>query len=351
MLAPVIHILPLTVIQKERVLPIPGRVVVRQGQKVASRDVIAEADLAPEHLLLNIARSLGVSVERADELIQRVVGDEVDEGDLIAGPIGLTRRVVRAPSKGEIVVAGEGQVLLRVAKPPFELRAGIGGTVTELIPELGAIIQTTGALVQGVWGNGHADLGLMQNKLSAPDDVLKPGQVDVSLRGTIVLGGFCGDAEVLQKAADVPLRGLVVSSMSSALIPLALRMEFPVLVLEGFGKLAMNAISYNLLTTHQNREISVNAEAFNHHTGQRPEVIIPLPTSREPNAPSLAEEFTAGQKVRILRAPHQARTGTIESLYNEPVLFPSGLRLPAAQVQLKDGESVQVPLANLEVIA
>ena len=123
------------------------------------------------------------------------------------------------------------------------------------------------------------------------------------------------------------------------------------LLLEGFGNIPLNPISYNLLSTHQNREISVNAEPVNYYNGTRPEVIIPLPASREPQQPSLFEEFSPGQKVRMTRAPYQARTGTIELLYNVPTEFPSGIRVPAAQIELDDGESVKVPLINLEVIA
>ena len=103
MQVPVVNILPLTTIERERVLPIPGRVVARQGQKVAPRDVIAETDLSPEHLILNIAQGLGVSIDQADDAIQRVTGDDVKEGDIIAGPIGITRRVVRAPIDGRIM--------------------------------------------------------------------------------------------------------------------------------------------------------------------------------------------------------------------------------------------------------
>jgi hypothetical protein len=350
MLAPVTHILPLTVIRKERVLPVPGRVIVRQGQQVAPRDVIAEAKLAPEHVLLNIASSLGVSIERADNLIQCVAGNDVAQGDLIAGPIGLARRVVRSPVNGQIMLAGEGQVLIQVDKTPYELQAGISGTVSQLIPERGAVIETTGALIQGFWGNGRFDFGLVHIKLDNPEDVLTSDNIDVSLRGTIVLGGHCQDVAVLQKAADVPIRGLVLSSMPSNLIPAARAVDYPIIVLEGFGKLPVNPISYNLLTTHQNREISLSAEPFNAYKGQRPEVIIPLPTSRELDPPMLLEDFSEGQRIRILRAPYQARIGTVELLYNEPVEFPSGIRALGAQVGLDDGESVRVPLANLEVI-
>ena len=350
MLALTTHISPLTVIRKERILPIPGRVVVRQGQKVAPRDVVAEANLTPKHILLNIARGLGVSIDQADSLIQCGPETQVNAGDLIAGPIGITRRVVRSPLKGQVMLAGNGQVLIQVDKPPHKLLAGISGTVTELIAEYGAVVETPGCLIQGFWGNGQVDFGLMQSKLESPEDELTADQINVSLRGTIVLGGHCKDNAVLEKAANVPIRGLVLASMSAALISAARRQDFPVLVLEGFGTLPLNPISYNLLSTHQNREISVNAEPYDPNSGQRPEVIIPLPTSRELDPPEFVEMFSAGQRVRIVRAPYQAKTGTIELLYNGPTEFPSGIRVPGAQINLEDGERIKAPLANLEVI-
>jgi hypothetical protein len=350
MLAPAINILPLTTIRKERLLPVPGRVVIRQGQKVAPNDVIAEANLNPEHLVLNVARGLGVSIEQASRLIQRSVGDEINEGDLIAGPVGLARRVVRAPASGEVVLVGGGKLLLRVDTPPYELRAGIGGIITQLIPELGAIIETTGALAQGVWGNGKADFGLLQVKMSTADDKLVPDQLDVSLRGTVVLGGYVGDPNIFRKASEIPLRGLVLTSMSSALIPLVENLDLPVLILEGFGKIPMNVLSYNLLTTHQNREVMINAEPFNRFTGVRPEVIIPLPTSRGTSPPLVIEDFSVGKKVRVVRAPYMAKTGTIGTLFSELIEFPSGVRTHAAQVNLENGESVKIPLVNLEVV-
>jgi hypothetical protein len=212
------------------------------------------------------------------------------------------------------------------------------------------VVETNGALIQGFWGNGRFDFGLVQSKLENPADTLTTKNINVSLRGTIVLGGHCEDINVLQKASDVPIRGLIISSMPARLIPTARQMSYPIIVLEGFGKFPLNPISYNLLTTHENREITVNAEVFDSYTGQRPEVVIPLPTSRELDLPMLLEEFSEGQSVRILRAPYQCRTGSLDLLYNEPVEFPSGIRAQGALVSLENGESVQVPLANLEVV-
>ena len=183
MLASIVHVLPLTTIRRERALPIPGRVLVRQGRKVDPRDIIAEAALTPEHLLLDVPRSLGVSAKQAQSFIQREVGDEIAEGDLIAGPVGITRRVLRAPVSGRISIIRRGKILLEVETLPHELRSGMAGVVKDLISERGAVIETIGALIQGVWGNGRMDFGLMQNMLDAPDERLRSDQLDVSLRG------------------------------------------------------------------------------------------------------------------------------------------------------------------------
>jgi hypothetical protein len=248
------------------------------------------------------------------------------------------------------MLAGEGQVLIQVDKPPYELHAGISGTVTQLISEYGAVIETTGCLIQGYWGNGRADFGLMQSKLETPSDELTTDHINVSLRGSILLGGYCKDPDVLDRAANIPIRGLVLASMASTLVPAALHKDYPILVLEGFGPLPLNAISFNLLANHQNREISVNAEPFEPYTGTRPEVIINLPSSRELDPPGDFEAYSVGQRVRIIRAPYQSKTGTIELLYNGLTEFPSGIRAPGAQITMEDGESVKAPLANLEVI-
>ena len=350
MLASIVHILPLTLIRRERLLPIPGKVLVRQGQRVAPKDVIARANIAPEHLLLNIAHGLGISSKEADQVLQRAAGDDVTEGDLLAGPVGLTRRVVRAPRSGRIVLAGEGQLLMEVESAPFELRAGLGGVVTQLMPDRGAVIETTGALIQGVWGNGRLDFGLMQSKIQSPDDRLTATHLDVSLRGGIILGGYCEDPQTLRNAADIPLRGLILASMSASLVPLASRMPFPLLVVNGFGQLSMDKASYNLLTTNQNREVSILAEPFDRFRGTRPEVVISLPATEDSKPTIEAEEFAVQQQVRIVRSPFATAIARIKSLHLDPTNLPSGIRAPAATVNLESGEDVIIPLANLEVM-
>jgi hypothetical protein len=348
--APVLHVLPLATIIRERTLPVAGKVNVHVNQRVSPTDVIAEASFAREHVLLDVARTFGVTPAAADRLIKVNQGDRLQQGALVAESRGLIPRTIKAPRAGRVMVVGSGQVLMEVGDTRVELRAGLPGVVTHILPERGVVIRTAGALIQGVWGNGRIDNGLMVNLLEKPDDVLSPERLDVSLRGSVILGGHVRDAETLRAAAELPVRGLILSSLLSPLIVPAYQMRYPILVTDGFGAMPMNSATFRLLTTNNKREVTVNAEHFDRYSGNRPEVIIPLPVSTEPPEPNSFETFTVGQTVHLRRPPHAGAIGTLSNLPVGLSVLPSGLRAPAAEVKLEDGETVLVPLVNLEVV-
>lgn len=350
MLAPVLHILPLTTIVRERLLPVSGKVTARLNQKVSPTDIVAEASWAREHTLLDVARILNLTNEAADQLIRCKVGDKVPAGALIASGRGVLAKQVKAPREGKVVAAGAGQVLIEVGVTHMELRAGIPGSVVEVVAERGVIIQTAGALVQGVWGNGRVDTGVLVNLATQPDTVLTANRLDVSLRGSVILAGQVRDAETLLAAVDLPARGLILGSLFPSLLPLAREMKCPVVLTDGFGSMPMNSAAYRLLTTNAKREATVNAEVFDRYSGARPEVIIPLPISTEPPQPHEVEAFAPGQSVRLRRPPAAGTIGTIVTLRPGLTLLPSGLRSAAADVKLESGEQVLVPLVNLEVV-
>lgn len=350
MLAPIRHILPLTTITRERVLPLGGKVLARRGQKVAAPDVVAEGLVSAQHVLLDLARGLGVSMQQADRAIQRQAGDIVEAGDILAGPVGIARRVVRAPKAGKVVLIGNGQALLELNGRPFELRAGYSGMVVDLIADRGVKIETTGALIQGAWGNGRLDSGLLAVLAAVPDEVLDISRIDVSQRGAVVMGGHINNPDVLQAASDVPLRGLIVGSMSPELLPLAAKTACPVIVVEGFGNIPMSSSAFKLLSTSERRETMVIADVWNPYTGSRPEIVIALPSATSQSTPREVTEFKAGQTVRSVRAPHPGRIGALLNILPGTTRLPSGVHARAGLVRLENGENLVLPLANLEVL-
>jgi len=350
MLAPVAHIIPLTTIRRERLLPLPGRVVARLEQKVTPLDVVAEANLGREHALIDVARMLGISPREADALIKCKVGERLEAGRMVAQRTGLVPVVARVPKDGRVVAVGGGQILMETSGGTFELRAGIPGTISRLIPERGVEIIVHGAQIQGVWGNGRVDLGLMLPVMDSAGDALTFDKLDVSLRGSVLVAGTCADPQVLHTAGELPLRGLIFGTMSASLVPLALQMRYPIMVIDGFGNTPMNQAAFKLLFSNAKRDVTVSAEPYDRYTGTRPEVIIPLPISQEPGAAKEVEIFSPGQQVRIYRPPRVGEIGTIVNILPGLTTIPSGLRVQAAEIRTDEGEQTIIPLANLEVL-
>lgn len=348
-LAAVHHVVALATIVRERRLPVKGTVRVRLGQRVSPGDVVADASWSRDHVFLDVARTLGITAAAAERLIRFKAGDNISPGAVIARGGGLLPITLKAPRAGRVVATGGGEVLIESGESRLELRAGLSGTVRDVLPERGVVIQTTGALVQGVWGNGRIDTGVMINLADKPDTVLIPARMDVSMRGSILVGGSVQDADVLRTAGEIAIRGLLIGSIFPSLLTLAREMRYPIVVTDGFGAVPMNALAHRLISTNSKREVTLNGEPYDRYSGGRPEAIIPLPA---PAAPPLQDivELAAGQTVRMRRQPATGMVGTIVSLPEGLATFPSGLSAPGAEVRLENGQQLLIPLVNLEVV-
>lgn len=348
-LAPACHMLPLTLIRRDRKLKFPGKILVRKGQKVGANDPVVEARLHSKHALLDVAMGLAVSRLKSEQYIRVKPGDQLLKGDLIAGPVGMARRVMRAPQNCQVLLVGADQVLLELSENAAQVRAGMSGEVVEIIADRGVVIETTGSLIQGNWGNGQADFGVLAVLVRETGDLLSVDQLDLSMRGAVLFGTHCAEEAFLQAARELPVRGLILASMSISLRSVAESMDYPILLLEGFGKMTLNKQAFRLLSGSGGREVSVNAQAWEPFEGRRPEVVIPMPAEGMPVPLRTTERFMVNQLVRSVRSPNAGKTGRLARLCG-PVLFPSGLRAEAAELQYDDGEKAVVPLANLELL-
>ncbi|HDN04821.1 MAG TPA: hypothetical protein ENF27_02670 [Chloroflexi bacterium] len=350
MISKVKHIHALTSIKRERVLPVAGHVLVRRMQKVSPSDVIVVAPLVSQFVLMDIAQGLNVNPARADELLQRQAGEDLVQGDVIAGPVGLFKRVVRAPQEGMVRIAGEGKVLYEISSPDFELQAGMEGTITNIIPERGAIIETKGALIQGVWGNGKTTYGVVQ---PTSNDLLKElvvEQLNIGFRGAIITAGFCRSPEVLEAAGIVPVKGLILGSMSANLIPLAKKMDYPIMIIDGFRETPMNKAAEKILIENKDKNIALNAQELDTFQGNFPEGIISQSSTSEPDLPSEVETLKAGKKVIIINGPQAPQIGEIEKIISGKQVLSNGVETQLAEVTLANEKSTIIPLTNLEII-
>jgi transcription antitermination factor NusG len=129
---------------------------------------------------------------------------------------------------------------------------------------------------------------------------------------------------------------------------LACQLHFPVIVLEGFGKIPMDQVAYQLLSTNIKRDVCLNAAIWNQSTGLRSELFIPLPATGQ--VASETVQFAPGKTVRLLTTPYQGMVGTVQSVPEDTVRLPSGLRAQVAVIKLSTNQQVTAPLTNLDVL-
>lgn len=348
MYAQLTHINPLTLIHRNRLLPVPGSVNVREGQKVNPADIVAEASIPARHYLVDVARTLATSTPAAAEkMITRKPGEVLQKNDIIAETGGLFSRVIRTPGEGRVISVNKGRILIEAESTKISLQAGLAGKVSQVIPDRGATIQCYGALIQGVWGNARLGCGPLAADSESLSAELKSSKLGVTARGTVLAGGTCSK-EFLAAAASEEIGGLILGSISSSHISAALEQPYAIIVLCGFGDFGMDELSRKLLSTHIGHDVSINAVKWNRLTGDRPEVYIPL--AEEANACEDQVVYSSGQTVRLHTGSYAGRVGRIESLLPGFTLLPSGLRAAAARVVFGENSREIIPLANLDVI-
>lgn len=345
----------LATIRRERRLPAPGKVLVRQGEAVEAATVLAVAELPAGVVIVDIARPLRVPPERAAAYLRRQPGSPVRAGEILARRsawLGLRTFRVRSPVDGELVAAGGGKVLLRAGVRTLELRAGFPGVVVGLIPSYGAIIETTGALIQAFWSSGDDFSGMIRVVTSGPEP-LRARAIDPMAQGTIVVGGAWIERSALEQAERLQVKGIIAGSIDASLLPMVRTLSFPVVLTEGFGQLPMHPGIFRIFSTYQGREAFVlhpppGLDGLPGH----PEILIPVPTENPPPPePGGDVPLQAGLRVRLLREPYRGRTGVVLGLSSHPWILDSGLRAWCAEVQLEGEEGrVWVPVYNVEIL-
>jgi hypothetical protein len=349
MLASFAQISPSMKVHRNRVLPINGTVTVRKGQKVNEKDIVAEATLPSHHILIDVVQAFGLADPKlAASFIKRNAGEMLGEHDIIAETGGLFSRIIRTPKPGKVITIRDGLVLIETDSSSISLNALYPGVVTEIIPDHGVVIETSGAILQAAWGNGLAGSGPIICKTETRTGELVFSSLEVTARGSVLVGGTCSNPDILAQAAMLPIAGLVLGTMPSSMRELVMKQPYPVLLLDGFGITGMNSSSWKLLYSLANKECIVNAETVGGLTPQKPEIIVYGPVEDE-NAAS-AKMFTSGQLVRIHADPYVGQTGKIEKILPGTVTLPNGLKVAAASIIMDNNERKTIPVANLDVI-
>jgi hypothetical protein len=352
---------PLTALRRERILPAPGEILVQEGEQVEPFQIIGRAHKPAGFEIVNVARDLGVRPAKAAKCLRVKPGQKVKKDEVVAELRGISALLAvlfgmavkpsRSPLDGTVTDSGGGRILIEAFPEEVELRANYHGVVSRVVPEWGVFLRVTGALIQGVWGNGREGAGVLKVAARSNEKPIRARSIDASCTGAVLIGGNRIDESVLEKAIELQVRGIITGGIYPDAIRLATEAPFPIIVTEGIGVYPMCSRIYDILKTHDGREATLDARSTTQWDATRPEVVISLPA--EPDTESqegLSEYLKVGDTVRVTRVPHLGIMGTVVEF---PTWFraPTGTQLAAAKIKVEDEEEdILVPLPNLEIL-
>jgi hypothetical protein len=358
-----------TVVVKDRRLPLEGEVLVKVGDRVSARDVVARTQLPGKVYPVNVANVLGVDPGRLGESMRKKVGDPVTEGEIIArtdGFFGMFGSEAKAIVSGTIesISIVTGQVIIQASPIPVEIDAYIDGRVVEVHPREGCSVQATATLVQGIFGLGGELQAPLVMAATDPTQVLDGSSFTEAMRGQIVVGGSYIDLGGLERAKALGVAGVVTGGFDYDEIKELLGYEvgvaitggeelgFTLVVTEGFGRIDMAPKTFALLKKSAGRQASINGATQIRAGVIRPEIVVTLGDDG-PVEKWIAPEpkgLEIGDPVRGIRSPYFGRLGKVVALPVELVTLATESPARVMDVEFADGTRARLPRANVEVI-
>ena len=357
-----------TVVRRRRLLPLPGTVLVKVGERVRSDQAVARAELPGKVYPVNLANQLSIAPDEIKEYLVKKEGDAVEKDEILAENKPLIKwfkTEIRSPVTGRIESLSEvtGQVLLREPPRVLNLLAYIDGAIVETIPLQGVVVESTCSLVQGIFGIGGEAWGELRVAVASPDEPLGPGHLKADMKGQIVVGGSFLSAEAMSRAKDFGIAGLVVGGIHDkdlrALLGYDLgvaitgteQVGFTLILTEGFGTIPMASKTFRLLSAHTGQKASISGSTQIRAGVIRPEIIIPHTTAVTDSVPEQQRTgIRLGDAVRIIRDPLFGKIGEVSALPSDLARIPTESEVRVLEVTFGDGARAVIPRTNVEVI-
>jgi hypothetical protein len=303
-----------------------------------------------------------------DHYMVKKEGDSVKKGEPICGFkafFGLWKKWVLSPIDGfiESISYVSGQIIVRENSTTLSVDAYIPGKVVEVVEDEGAVIETTGAFIQGIFGVGGERHGRIKVLADSAKDPLTPDKIKDDCFGRVIVGGSLVTLEALQRASQVGVTGIVVGGIKDVDLEKLLGYDIGVaitgqeeigltiIVTEGFGEMPMNPSILELLREFEGEEAAINGATQIRAGVLRPEIIIP---HKKYYHSEIEEELIGGMRpgttIRVIREPYFGALGKVFSLPVELQVVESESHVRVVEVELENHERVIIPRANVEII-
>ena len=356
-----------TTVEKLRRLPLLGEVFVNEGDEVKHQDIVARTEISGDPEIVKIAMILGMEPEDTLRYMTKQVGDAVAKGEQLAfyrALFGLIKKEVVSPIDGTLESFSDvtGQAIVRGAPIPVEVDAYIPGKVIEVMPREGALIETHGAFIQGIFGIGGEVHGEIHVMVSKNDEILEADMIKPEHKGKVLICGSRVTLDALKTAVENEVSAIVsggirhedLTTFTGEEIGVAItgqeEVGITLIITEGFGTMDMSQRTFDLLKEFEGYSASVNGATQIRAGVLRPEIIIPHDLVEEDTGEELSQGMVPGTPIRIIRQPYFGAIGKVHGLPVELQRLESESKVRVVNIELDDGEVVTVPRANVEII-
>ncbi|MGH7200763.1 MAG: hypothetical protein ACREJB_09175, partial [Planctomycetaceae bacterium] len=314
-----------------RVLPIAGEVLVKAGERVAARDVVAQTHMPGDVLPINLANQLSIPAGDVPGCLLKTEGERIEAGEIIArtpGIFGLFKSEYKAKVSGtlESVSGVTGQLIVRGEPLPVRVLAYLPGEVVEVIPREGVVIEEEVTYIQGIFGIGGETFGPVRLACADHTEDLTAELIRPSMQGCVVVGGARMTGDAVRRGIEVGAAAVVSGGMDDQDLKEILGYDLGVavtgsehvgitlIITEGFGDIAMAERTFQLIKEREGQEASVNGATQIRAGVMRPEIVIPLgdaDAAENVAAPDAGGLLQVGTPVRVIRDPHFGLIGEV----------------------------------------
>lgn len=353
-----------------RVLPISGEVKPAVGERVTAEQIVAETFMPGDVTPINLANLLSTPPAEVPKCMLVEEGTDIEVGQVIArtnGIFGWFRTEYKSKTAGTIESISQvtGQLIVRGASIPVQVKAFLPGKVAEVIAGSGVVIEAEVTYIQGIFGIGGETYGPIVMACDSYDEMLTPEKLNPEMKGAVVIGGARVSGETVSRAVELGVSAIISGGIDDQDLKEILGYDLGVaitgteqigttlIITEGFGDIAMAQRTFELLKSRVGDQASVNGATQIRAGVMRPEIVIPLSEAEqaaEEEPAHIEPILETGRTVRIIRDPHFGVLGTVKELPPEPQVLESGSRARVLVVETAAGETVTVPRANVEII-
>jgi len=364
---PGLKVLKHSKVNKERLLPLKGKVHSDINNKVESDTIVASTEIPGNVQMINMVNKLNIDPNQVLDCMIVDINENVKKDQIIAqnkGLFGMFKTEVKSPIDGKIINISKvtGQVVISEKPLPIEVDAYIPGKINKVYEEEGVIISSEGTFIQGIIGIGGEKKGIIKLLVDKPGQDLDLSLIDSSLKDSIIVCGSYINYEIYKKAKNFGVKGIICGGVDYNTISDILGYSLGVaitgmedtttlIITEGFGSINMALKTFNLLKDNDGKRASINGATQIRAGVLRPEIFIK--SEDDINSKDFSEDdliISEGSTVRIIREPYFGRIGKIISLPFELMMMKSETKVRVAEVEFDDKSKAIIPRANLEVI-